>query len=177
MEDTNIVAGIDASEERQQPLIKQFLLLSTRNGYKSSASLILALTAVLCCPDIRLLLVSETQKLSKGFIRSFRSYWELSGAPTRFQQLFPEMMIPSGDGSSLTFESPMARLNLIAPTAEASSMESTHAGGRMDVLFLDDGISNVTVTTEELREASVQRHDLLRKLLEVGGLEICLGTP
>src|ERR1700693_3506404 len=137
MEDTNIVSRISVSEERQEPRIKSHLLIGSRNGYKSSCLLILALTAVLCCPDIRMLLVSETQKLSKGFIRSFRNYFEVASKenPTRFQQLFPEYMIPVGDGSSLNFQSPMARLNLIAPTAEASSMESAHTGGRADFLL------------------------------------------
>ena len=56
--------------------IKDYLLMASRNSMKSSFSLVWLLTLHLCCPDARALLVSETQKLSAGFIRSYRSYWE-----------------------------------------------------------------------------------------------------
>jgi hypothetical protein len=98
-------SGYSQEEMKQwldkQSVFKDRLLMASRNAYKSSWNVVWLLTAVLCCPDIRLLLVSETSKLSKGFIRGFRNYWEVANKrePTRFQQLFPEHMIPAGDGS------------------------------------------------------------------------------
>lgn len=165
--------------ETGAPQYKEFLLLASRNAYKSSFSLVWALAAVLNCPDIRLLLISETKNLSKGFIRGFRSYWEVTNKnnPMLFQQLFPEYMIPVGDGSTLSFESPMARLSLIQSTAESTSMDSSVAGNRADVLLADDPISNITVGNEEQRNASIQKFALLRKLGEVGSITTCLGTP
>jgi hypothetical protein len=162
-----------------QDPVKDRLLMASRNAYKSSWNIVWLLTAVLSCPDIRLLLVSETTKLSKGFIRGFRSYFEIVNKrePTRFQQLFPEHMIPPGDGSTLSFESPMRTLNLIQFTAEATSMESTVAGQRADILVFDDPISDRNTGNEEQRQKGVDIFDATQKLREVGGYTILIGTP
>jgi hypothetical protein len=158
---------------------KSFLLMATRNGYKSSFAIVWLITAILCLPDVRALLVSETKPLSKGFIRSVRSYFEVSDKrePTRFQQLFPEHTIPVGDGSTLSFGSPMSRLKLIQSTAESTSMDSTVAGARADIVLFDDPISNMTVGNPEMIQASIDKHDLILKLKEVGGLSVVIGTP
>ena len=163
----------------EQHGVRDYLLLASRNMYKSSWSLVWAITPILCCPDIRLLLVSETQPLSKGFTKSLRGYFEVRNKnnPTRFQQLFPEYCIDPDDGSSLQFECPMAHLGLIQPTVAATSMDSAAAGQRCDIALFDDPISNLTVGNEVQRQASVDKIALLKKLIEVGGLSTCLGTP
>ncbi len=158
---------------------KDFLLIASRNAYKSSFSIVWLITAILCCPDTRALLVSETKPLSKGFIKALRGYFEVRNVnePSRFQQLFPHYCIPAGDGSTLTFECPMAHLGLIQSSAEATSMDSTVAGNRADIILFDDPISNVTTGNETQRQASIDKYDLLLKLREVGGYSTCLGTP
>ncbi len=150
---------------------KDFLQLCSRNSYKSTFSLIWALTAVLCCPDIRLLLISETTKLSKAFIRSFRAYWERSSGVQneKLHQLFSEYLIPAGDGSVLSFESPMAHLNLPQVTAEVTSLESSSTGSRFDAGIFDDPISNMNTGNDEMRESGLAKYDALQKLKEVGG--------
>jgi hypothetical protein len=158
---------------------KEFLLLASRNAYKSSFSIVWLVSAILCCPDIRALLVSETKPLSRGFIRSLRNYFEIKNVnePSKFQQLFPEYAIPVGEGSTLTFECPMAHLGLIQPAAESTSMDSTVAGSRADIILFDDPISNVTTGNEEMRQGGVDKYDLVLKLREVGGYATILGTP
>ena len=159
--------------------VKDYLLMASRNSMKSSFSLVWLLTLHLCCPDARALLVSETQKLSAGFIRSYRSYWEKKPhQQTVLTQYFPEYCIPAGTGTTKSFESPMARLDLIQGSAEATSMESVVAGGRAEVLLFDDPISNLSCGTQEQRQKSVNNFDLLQKLREVlGSFSITIGTP
>jgi hypothetical protein len=162
----------------QNTLTKDFLLMASRNSLKSSFILVWALTLVLCCPDVRILLVSETQKLSRGFIRSFRSYWEFEPKQrTKLQLLFPEYCIPKSEGSVLSFESPLAHLNLIQSTAECTSLESTVAGNRSDCIIFDDPISNLSTGNDEQIQSSIDRWDLLCKLREVGSPVITIGTP
>jgi hypothetical protein len=158
---------------------KDYLLLASRNSMKSSFSLIWLLTLHLCCPDARALLVSETTKLSAGFIRSYRSYWEVKPRnETILQKLFPEYCITPGEGSTLEFESPMAHLDLIQASATSTSMQSVVAGGRAEALLFDDPISNLSCATEEQCEKSVGLFDLLQKLREVSGsFSITIGTP
>lgn len=160
-------------------LKRDYLQLCSRNSYKSSFSLVWAITAVLCCPDIRLLLCSETTKLSKAFIKSFRAYWEKgSGAQNeQFHELFPEHLIEPGDGSVLSFVSPMAHLNLPQSTAEVTSLDSSSTGSRFDIGLLDDIISNQNTGNEDIRESSTAKFDAIQKLREVGGITLVIGTP
>jgi hypothetical protein len=161
-----------------QTPIKDFLLMASRNSLKSSFIIIWALTLTLCAPDARLLLVSETQKLSKGFLRSFRSYWEIKpGQKTKLQILFPEYCISVSEGSALIFDSPMAHLSLIQSSAEATSLESTVAGNRADCIIFDDPISNLSTGNDVQIQASIDKWDLLTKLREVGSPVITIGTP
>ncbi len=162
-----------------QDPVKDRLLLASRNSYKSSWDIVWLITAVLSCPDIRLLIVSETKDLSKGFIRGFRGYFEVldKRQPTRFQQLFPEHMIPPDDGSVLSFESPMRTLGLIQYTAASTSMDSSVAGQRADIIVYDDPISDKNTGNEEQRQKGVDIFDSTQKLREVGGYTQLIGTP
>jgi len=158
--------------------VKDYLLMASRNSMKSSFVLVWLLTLHLCCPDARALLVSETQKLSSGFIRSYRNYWEVGPEPTALQRLFPEYCITPGEGSEQYFRSPMAHLNLIQPSASKTSAESAETGNRAEVLIFDDVISNLTVGTDAQIEKSINIYDLLQKLREVlGSFSIVIGTP
>src|SRR6266478_4066412 len=162
----------------QAPDIKEFLMIASRSSFKSSFSHIWILTAILCLPDVRILLVSETRPLSKDFIGVIRSYFEVQeGFETRFQRLFPEYTIPMGDGSVLSLECPMARLRL-AQSIESTSMDSTVAGKRSDLIIFDDPISNQTVGNETQIQASVNKRDALVKLGEAGArIILTIGTP
>ncbi len=161
-----------------QSPIKDRMLLASRNAYKSSFNIVWAVCATINCADLRLLFCSETTKLSKGFIRAFRNYFETNERnPTRFQQLFAEHTIPAGDGSSLNFESPMRTLNLIQFTAEATSFESSVAGQRADVIVFDDPISDKSTGTDEMCEKGVLTFAAIQKLREVGGYSLIAGTP
>ena len=154
-------------------------LLASRASMKSSFMLVWLLTLHLCAPDCRALLISETRKLSAGFIKSYRNYWERKpGQETMLQRLFPEYCISPGSGTQHSFESPMAHLGLIASSAEASSYESATAGNRADVLIQDDVVSNLTVGTETQIERSISTHFLLQKLREsLGSFSVTIGTP
>jgi len=157
----------------------EYLAIATRNSGKSHFVLFKLLTLHLCCPDARALLVSETNKLSAGFIRKYRSFWEVKPhQETLLQKLFPEYCISPGAGSKLEFSSPMAHLDLIQASATSTSMESVVAGGRAEVLLFDDPISNLSCSTEEQRKKSVDLYDLLQKLREVNAsFSITIGTP
>lgn len=166
-------AWLNAQSEK-----KNFLLLASRNSYKSSFAVVWALSLLLCLPDARLLWCSETSRLSKGFIKSFRSYWTVKDKrnPVRFAQFYPEYCISEGEGTAQTFESPMTHLDLIQ-SVESTSMDSTVAGNRADLIVFDDPISNLTVGNETQRQASVDKYDATAKLREVGGLILTVATP
>ena len=176
----NAIAGQFESSDGQS--IRQRLLMSSRSSYKSSYNLIDLLSWVLVFGgDIRILMVSATQPLSRGFLKKFKSYWTVKNpnAPTLFQQLFPEFMLHSGEtGQEKSFVSPMRRLDLIQPTLFSSSLESEGlAGERCDLLVFEDVAEISNSSTPEMREKTLLKFDMLRELLEpFGGLQV-VGTP
>lgn len=152
---------------------KDFLLMASRRAFKSSFARLWLISAIVTLPDIRVLVVSETRPLAKDNIEAVRGYFETTpGFETRFQRLFPEFCIPVGDGSVMSLEVPMRRLKL-PQSIESSSMDSTVAGRRADIIVFDDPISEVSCTNEK----SVNKRDMLVKLKERGGFVITLGTP
>ena len=52
----------------------RFLLVASRNSMKSTWARILALCLTITCPDAPILIVSETNKLSRKAMREFRGY-------------------------------------------------------------------------------------------------------
>jgi hypothetical protein len=160
-----------------QSEIKDFLLMASRRAFKSSFARLWLVSAIVTLPDIRVLVVSETRPLSKDNIEAVRGYFEATpGFETRFQRLFPEFCIPVGDGSVISLEVPMRRLKL-PQSIESSSMDSTVAGRRADIILFDDPISEVSCTNEVQIQKSVNKRDMLVKLKERGGLVVTLGTP
>jgi hypothetical protein len=157
--------------------IKDFLLMASRRAFKSSFARLWLISAIVTLPDIRVLVVSETRPLAKDNIEAVRGFFECTpGFETRFQRLFPEFCIPVGDGSVMSLEVPMRRLKL-PQSIESSSMDSTVAGRRADIILFDDPISEVSCTNEVQIQKSVNKRDMLVKLKERGGLVITLGTP
>ncbi len=159
---------------------RDWLLMASRNTMKSTAGLTLSCQAVLCAPSLRILLVSETTKLSKDFVRAFRGFWELGSSPAydRFQYYFPEYCIEQGDGSVLSFTSPMRNFVLPQETAEPASVEMATAGRRFDVGIFDDNISDRNTGSHEMRTKILNVYDALLKLREANaGLTITIGTP
>ncbi|MCU1241756.1 MAG: hypothetical protein JWO71_2482 [Candidatus Acidoferrum typicum] len=158
---------------------KTFVLQCSRNSYKSSFAAILALTIILCQPSIRIRLVSATDDLASDFVAAIRRYFviQIPDSPSLFVQLFSEYCIPPDEGQESMYECPLAHLNLVAATCEASSISSKQAGRRADVLLCDDVQEEGSVATDNLREKGITRFDLLQKLIEVGGYTISLSTP
>jgi hypothetical protein len=160
-----------------QSIKKNFLLMASRASFKSSWSHVWLLTAILCLPDVRILLISETRPLSKDFIGAIRSYFEvIAGQETRFQQLFPEFTIPMGSGSVLSLEVPMAHLRL-PQSIESTSMDSSVAGRRFDIGVFDDPISSTSCGNETQVTASISKYYALKKLGEYFSIVATLGTP
>ena len=161
----------------EQSELKNFLLLASRSAFKSSWSHIWLLSLILCFPDVRVLLVSETRPLAKDFIGVIRSYFEaVPGHETRFNQLYPEFTIAMDDGSALSLDCPMAHLRL-PQSIESVGMDVAIAGRRFDVGLFDDCISSTSCGNDVQIEASHKKFLALLKLRETSGLVLVLGTP
>jgi hypothetical protein len=158
---------------------KKYLLVASRNSMKSTWARILALTLTVTYPDARILIVSETNKLSKKAMKEFRGYLEMdSRNPTFFQQYFGEFTIAPNSGQVLIYENPLAHLGLPQDSVESSSMESANTGSRFDLCIFDDPISRDNGTSnEDQRAAAISKHGSIMKLREPAGYSLNVQTP
>jgi hypothetical protein len=159
--------------------IKQRMLVAARNSMKSSFVRLWLIQQLLICPDLRILLVTETKELATKIMEFVRAYVEVSTTgPTRLQILFPFYMIPEGDGKATEFRCPMARLKLGANVARSSMESGGFAGQRNDICLFDDPLSENTVGTDDAIEKTIMKYDAIRKLGEVGALgSVLVCTP
>jgi len=159
---------------------KRYLLVASRNSMKSTWARIHALCLTITCPDASMLIVSETNKLSKKAMKEFKGYLEmLANSPTLFQQYFGEFTVPVDDaGQSQTYENPLAHLGLPQSACESSSMESANTGSRFWYCIFDDPISRDNGTAnEEQRAAAIAKHGSIMKLREPAGFALNVQTP
>lgn len=168
------LAWLDAQSDK-----KRFLLVASRNSMKSTWARILCLTLTITYPDARILIISETNKLSKKGMKEFRGYLEMApNNPTLFQQYFGEFTVAPDEGSSLVYENPLAHLGLPQSSVESSSMESANTGSRFDFALFDDPISRDNGTgNEEQRAAAISKHGSIMKLREPAGFALNIQTP
>jgi hypothetical protein len=159
--------------------IKRFLLVASRNSMKSTWARILALTLTITYPDARILIVSETNRLSKKAMKEFRGYLEMAANnPTLFQQYFVEYTIAPDQGQSLIYDNPLAHLGLPQNSVESSSMESANTGSRFDLCLFDDPISRDNGTSnEDQRAEAISKHGSIMKLREPAGYALNVQTP
>jgi hypothetical protein len=159
---------------------KRYLLVASRNSMKSTWARIHALCLTIICPDASVLVVSETNKLSKKAMKEFKGYLEMQqNHPTLFQQYFGEFTVPVDDaGQSQVYENPLAHLGLPQSACESSSMESANTGSRFWYALFDDPISRDNGTSnEEQRAAAIAKHGSISKLREPAGYILNVQTP
>ena len=159
-----------------QSEVHKRMLLAARNSFKTSVDICDLVGWICCFHDLRILICSSTNPLAAGIIRSVRSFFIVRNPqePTLFQQLWPELCIDD-DSAKGTYICPMRRLQLIQPTLQSTSAESKgQAGERADYIVYEDVCEQTNVTTEELRQKTIDTYDLLNELLEPSGfIQIC----
>ena len=173
------LAWLDAQLSPTEGGKKRYLLVACRNSMKSTWARILCLCLTCCYPDARILIISETNKLSKKGMRELRGYLEMRvNNPTLFQQYFPEICTEPDDGSSVIYDNPLRHLGLPQNSIESSSMESANTGSRFDFALFDDPISRDNGTSDEdQRQAAVEKHGSIMKLREPAGFALNIQTP
>ena len=161
-----------------QSPIRRRCLLCARNSLKTTMGIFDIVGWVCCFHDCRFLICSSTTVLSKSLVKSFRQIFIVRDplTPSLFQQLWPELTI-SDDTSVQNYTCPMRRLELVEPTLQASSAESSgQAGMRCSNLVFEDVVEQTNVTTPEQRLKVIETYSLLLELLDPSGFVDIRGT-
>jgi len=89
-------------------------------------------------------------------MKEYRGYLELApNNPTLFQQYFGEFTVQNDEGSSLTYDNPLAILGLPQHSCESSSMESANTG--RDSISQSMTTQSAATTASETRTNVPQR--------------------
>ena len=159
-----------------QSRFKYRMLLAARGSLKTTMDLYDL--AGWCCtfPDLRILLCSSTNDLTRKLVEQFRSMFVVKNPlePSLFQQLWPEMCVPAKTPKN-SYLCPMRKLSFPEPTLRQTSAESGgQAGGRATLIVYEDVVETSNVTTPVLREKVISVYGLLNELLDPNSyVQIC----
>lgn len=160
--------------------MKSRLLMIPRGSFKSTLDVVDCVQAIICDPDIRILIVTAEMSLAEAFVAELKNYFLVREdvGPTQFQMLFPEFCIPAKTKTLATEFTTPARKNFKKePTVWASSCGSQMPGWHTDFLKLDDVVNNLNSNDDTQAAKIIATFNFARKLVDPGGYIDVIGTP
>lgn len=153
--------------------------MTSRGAFKSSIDVLDCVQAIICDPDIRILILTAEKNLATAFAEEVRNYFTVvDGSPTEFQLLFPEFCVPAGKREkSNEFTTPARRTYRKEPSIWANSIGSNLPGWHCDILKLDDVVTNTNAAEPDQIEKLIKDVNFARKLVDPGGYTDVIGTP
>ena len=155
------------------------LILWPRGHFKSTAVVVLAIQAILCNPDIRILLMQGTIKVTKNLLAEIRSHFDGSHSRSKLSELFPEFC---GDkkalkASSDKFTTPARiRKQLQQATVTVASPKSIKTGQHYDLGFFDDLVNDSNYRNSDLLAKVEEDFNMARPLVDPGCPRFVSGT-
>lgn len=165
--------------ERQINFARTMILLDPRGFFKTFTNILDTVQWIINCPDIRILIMSGTYKLTKQFLGLAKGKFFLPPGrrPTKFHLLFPEYVDRSSDGDSdQPLEYPGRNLESPDPTLGIMSLGSNLSGFHCDILKFDDIVTDENSNTEDTREALKDKANGAINLLMPWGWHDVIGT-
>jgi hypothetical protein len=163
----------DSKKIPQQSKVKRRVLLWSRGGAKSTFDHLDTVQWVLNFPSVRILYLTATVDLAKGFVGEIKGHFYWKEDPTWMNLFWPEMCVEEGkSGPEQEFICPVfasKKTGRAVPTIFASSNGKAKAGWRFDVIKADDAVSDVNSLTDTGAEKTSRQLFLSEKLLALGG--------
>jgi predicted phage terminase large subunit-like protein len=160
-------------------LARTMILLDPRGFFKTFTNILDTVQWIINCPDVRILIMSGTYKLTLQFLSLAKGKFYLPPGrkPEYFHLLFPEYVDRSADGDS---KEPLVVLNRKHdspdPTLGIMSIGSSLSGFHCDVLKFDDIVTDENCNTEETRQSLLDKADGAVNLLMPWGWHDIIGT-
>lgn len=158
---------------------REALILDPRGSYKSVLDGCDAVSWLINCPDIRILILTGEYKLAGSFMKEIKHYFHLpkKAIPSAFQLLFPEYVLTGVDGvSKEPLQCPARNLAQKEASIWVNSIEAATSGWHCDVRKADDVINDKNSDTSELREKLKFQFDGTDDLLDQWGISDVIGT-
>jgi predicted phage terminase large subunit-like protein len=158
---------------------KEALILYPRSTYKSCINVADIVQWLLCCPDVKILLLTAEDKRAKQILVAVKRFFEERKYPSNLQLLFPEYTLRGVDSTSKEPLNCPARKEELAGIDNnfwVKSQASQKTGSHADVIKRDDIVTPENATTPELREAVKESADDTANLILEHGFLDTIGT-
>jgi Terminase RNaseH-like domain len=158
---------------------KSALILYPRSTYKSCINVADIVQWLLCCPDIKILLLTAEDKRAKQILVAVKRFFEERTPLSNLHLIFPEYIL---SGVASTSKEPLncpARKDDLAgidSTFWVKSQASQKTGSHADVIKRDDIVTPENATTPELREGVKESADDTENLILEHGFLDTIGT-
>lgn len=155
------------------------LILWPRGHFKSTAVVVLAIQAILCNPDIRILLMQGTIKVTKNLLKEIASHFDGTHSRSKLNELFPEFC---GNKKELQLSSDRfttlarVRKQLQQATCTVASPKSIKTGQHYDLGFFDDLVNDGNYRNPLLLDKVEEDFNMARPLVDPGCPRFVSGT-
>lgn len=155
--------------------LDEFVTMASRGMLKSTLGAALLTQIILCCPDIRILIISGKMDKAESILAMARDPF-YTNEILRF--LFPDWAITEDDITAETFTTPRRNVQLLLrdPTIAIGSFDSVKTGGHHEIILFDDATNENNSNNVENCEKTHALYDACEPLIEPGGYRLFLGT-
>lgn len=162
----------------------KILLLLPRGSFKSTvASTALPLWLMWHNPNLRIMLDCATLANAKLYVAAIKDQIDnnevLKLVATDEKGMYilePDKQVAGGWTEDRVILKNRTKLGMKEPSLFVTAVDNNRTGMHPDVIIMDDLVSEVTVTTAELRNKTLAHYRFSLSLLERNGLQVVIGT-
>ena len=163
----------------EQSAIKDLMVLWSRGHYKTTAVVVCVIQAILNFPNIRILLMQGSLKVTQTFLKQIMAHFTGEAENSRFRELFPEFCGSKAElkGTLNQFTTcARTRHQLAQATVTVGSSKSIKTGQHYDLGVFDDLVNEVNYQTPALLETLRKQFTLAQALIDPGCYRWVSGT-
>lgn len=163
----------------EQDSIFNRMVLWPRGHYKSTAVVVAIIQAILNFPDIRVLIMQGSIKVTKTLLHQVKSHFLGQAENSRLQELFPEFCGDKKElnATDMAFTTPArTRKQLAQATVTVASPRSVKSGQHYEIGFFDDLVNDSNYRNLAQLEKVREDFTLAQSLIDPGGYRIVTGT-
>jgi predicted phage terminase large subunit-like protein len=157
--------------------VKNCLTLWPRGHFKTSATVVNIVQIILNMPDVRIMLMSATEALTKKWLAEIKSHFTGNNAKSGLLELFGHKYWQLTTGNAKAFTVPTrVRKHLKDPTVAVASPGAVATGSHCDFFFADDLVNTKNYRNIELQDKLEEDFSHFVPLLDPGGYTVVTGT-